>query len=65
MCTEFWLESLKGRDNLELLGVYKRTILSGSQVKKLGGNLWTGFIWLGVGTGDEFFQHGNERSAFI
>jgi hypothetical protein len=36
MHTKFSLESLKGRDHLE----------------DVGGNVWTGFIWLTLGTSD-------------
>jgi hypothetical protein len=42
MCTEFWWESLKGRDHLEDLGI---CILG-----KYGLGMWIGFIWLRIGT---------------
>jgi hypothetical protein len=37
----FWLGNLKGRD----LGVYGRIILVWI-LDKLGGNVWTAFLWL-------------------
>jgi hypothetical protein len=39
----------KGRDHFEDLGVDGR-IRSKRTLKKLGGRVWTGFIWLRIGT---------------
>jgi hypothetical protein len=47
MHTESWLESLKGRDHSEDLGV-GGTIISKWTLGIWG---WIGFIWLGIGTG--------------
>jgi hypothetical protein len=38
MCAKFWLE------DLEVLGIGGRVILEWI-LEKLGGNMWTGFIW--------------------
>jgi hypothetical protein len=37
MCTKFWLESLKGRDHSEYLGVAGRIILKCMLGKRIGG----------------------------
>jgi hypothetical protein len=44
MDTKFWLESLKGRDHLEVLGVAGRKILNFS-LSIYSGRVRTGFIW--------------------
>jgi hypothetical protein len=44
-----WLESLKGKDHSEELGVDGRIILQ-SVLEKKGGKVWNGFIWLRIGT---------------
>jgi hypothetical protein len=49
MHTEVWLESLKGRDNMEGLGIDERILLEWILVK-WGGKVWTGFIWIRIGT---------------
>jgi hypothetical protein len=43
---KFWLESLQGGDYSEDLGVDWRIILK--WIRKQGGRVWTGFIWLKV-----------------
>jgi hypothetical protein len=43
------LENQKRRDYLEGLGIGKRIILN-STLKKQGGRVWTGFIWLTMRT---------------
>jgi hypothetical protein len=48
--TEFRLESLKGRGHMEDLGVDEIVILKWI-LRKEGVRLWTGFIWLRMGTG--------------
>jgi hypothetical protein len=45
----FFLKSLEGRNLLEGIGVDGRVILK-LVLKKLGGRVWTGFIWLRLGT---------------
>jgi hypothetical protein len=49
MRTKFWLESLKGRDHSEDLGEDGRIILK-LILKTWLGRVWTGFIWLRIGT---------------
>jgi len=49
MQTEFWSENPKGRDHLEDLGIDGKVILEW-MLGKEGGKLWTGFIWLRIGT---------------
>jgi hypothetical protein len=53
---ENWSESLKGTDDSEDLSVGGRVMsewISGKQ----GGKVWTGFIWLRIGTnGGEFLD---------
>jgi hypothetical protein len=50
MCANVWLESLKGRDHSKDLGVDGQVILK-CTLRKLGERVWTGFIWLTIGTG--------------
>jgi hypothetical protein len=45
----FWLENLKGRDDLEDLGVDGKIILE-RVLRKQDGRLWTGCTWLRTGT---------------
>jgi hypothetical protein len=47
------LENLKGQDHLEDLGIDEKLILEWI-LKKLGGKVWTGFIWLRIGTSGGF-----------
>jgi hypothetical protein len=49
------LESLKGRDHSENLGVDERIILKWI-LRKLCGSVWIGFVWLRIGTGDELMN---------
>jgi hypothetical protein len=49
MDTKFQSENLKGRDHLEDLGVYGKIILEWI-LGKYGGEVWTGCIWLRIGT---------------
>jgi hypothetical protein len=48
MYTIFWSANLKGRDHSEDLGVYK--IILEWIFGKQRGKVWTGWIWLRVGT---------------
>jgi len=45
----FWLENLKGRDQLEDLAIDGRIILEWI-LGKHSGKVWTGYIWLRIGT---------------
>jgi hypothetical protein len=49
MHTIYWLENLKGRDHSEDLGIDGKIILEWI-LGKQGGEVWTGFIWLRIGT---------------
>jgi hypothetical protein len=49
MYTVFWLENLKRRDHLEDIGV-DRNIIIDWMLRKKGGKVWTGCIWLTIGT---------------
>jgi hypothetical protein len=50
MHTKFWSQNLKGRDHVEDLDVDGRIILQ-CILGTYDGKVWTGFIWLRVGTG--------------
>jgi hypothetical protein len=56
MHTNYWLESLKGRDHLDDLGIDGSVILK-LVLGKEGEKLWAGFIWVRIGT--------NDRNPFI
>jgi len=45
----FWLENLKGRDQLEDLGIHGKVTLEWI-LGKYGGKVWTGCIWLRIWT---------------
>jgi hypothetical protein len=49
MHTIFWLQNLKRREHSEDLGVDGK-ITSECILEKYGGKVWTGFIWLRIGT---------------
>jgi hypothetical protein len=49
MHTKFQLENLKGSEHSEDLGIDRKVIL-GWILRKERGEVWTGFIWLRVGT---------------
>jgi hypothetical protein len=49
MHRKFWLQNLAGRDHLQDTGMSGRVILEWI-LEKQGGKVWTGFIWLGIGT---------------
>jgi hypothetical protein len=49
MNVTFWSENQKGRDKSEDLGVDGEIILEWILGKECG-KLWTGFIWLRIGT---------------
>jgi len=46
------LGNLEERDPWEGLGIDERIILT-SIIRKLGVGVWTGLIWLGIGTGGD------------
>jgi hypothetical protein len=46
----FWMESLKGRDHSQDLGIDGRKMLKWI-LGKYGLGVWIGFIWLKIGTG--------------
>jgi hypothetical protein len=49
MHTKFWFEILKGRDHSEDLGVDGRIMLEWI-LRNQAGKVWTGCIWLRIGT---------------
>jgi hypothetical protein len=49
MHTKFWLGSLKERDHLQELCMYKRIILEWI-LEEYGGKVWTVLIWLRIAT---------------
>jgi uncharacterized protein YjcR len=46
---KFWTQYLKGKDHSEKLGIYVNMILDWI-LRKQGGKMWTGWIWLRKGT---------------
>jgi hypothetical protein len=51
MYTKLWSENQKGRDHFEVLCIDGRIILKWI-LGKWGEKVWTGFIWLRIGTND-------------
>jgi hypothetical protein len=47
MRTEFWLDSLKGRDHSQDIRAHVRIFLKWI-LRKQGANLWTGLVWLRI-----------------
>jgi hypothetical protein len=64
MHTKFWSENLKGRDNLEVLGIAGRIKLI-CILGKQGGRVLTGFIWLRIETSGSSFKQSNEPLGSI
>jgi hypothetical protein len=65
MHTIFLLEYLNGRDHLEDLGVDRKTTLE-RILGKYGGKVWTGCIWLMIGTtGGGSSEYSNEPLGCI
>jgi hypothetical protein len=52
---------LKGKSHSEGRGVYGR-LGSIWTLERLAGMVWSGFIWLRIGTGGGLFEHGDELS---
>jgi hypothetical protein len=51
--TVFWLENLKGREHTEEPGTDGKIILEWI-LGKQDGKVWTGYIWLRIGTNGRF-----------
>jgi len=64
MSTKSWLENLKGRDHLEVIGVDEKIILEWI-FGKWGCKLWTGFMWLKIGSVTGCFGQGKELSSSL
>jgi hypothetical protein len=64
MLATFWLESLKGRDYFEDVGVDGWIILKWILGKECW-KVWIGFIRLRVGSGAGSCVHGNEPSVSV
>jgi hypothetical protein len=54
MHTRFLLENLKGKDHSEDIGIDGKVILEWI-LGKYGRKMWTGFIWLRIGTSGGLF----------
>jgi hypothetical protein len=52
--TQFWLKRLRGRDHTEDLGLDGRIALKWI-LQKQDWRVWTGFIWLKIGTDNGLF----------
>ena len=57
-----FLENIKDNEHLEELGIDGRNI---RMDLKLDGSVWTGFIWLRIGTNGRMCDCGNESSGFL
>jgi hypothetical protein len=64
MSTVFWLENLQRRDHSEELDADLRIILEWI-LRKQGGKVWTGCIWLRIRTSGRFLEHGNGNTGLI
>jgi hypothetical protein len=65
MCRKLWLDSLKGRDYWEDIGVGVSIIFKWI-VGKSGLGVWIGFMWLRIGTAVAgSCEHGSEPLGFI
>jgi hypothetical protein len=51
MRRKLWSANLKGKDQSEILRLDGKTILKWI-IRKQGGKVWTGFVWLRTGTSD-------------
>jgi hypothetical protein len=60
MHKKFWTENLKGRGHVEGLDIDGRIILRWL-LRKLGGKVWTGFMWIRIETSGQ----GNELQSSI
>jgi hypothetical protein len=63
MHTQFWLQSLKERDDLKDLGLRGRIILSHLRDQGFGDLDWIHLAQIGTGSGSS--EHENERSGSI
>jgi hypothetical protein len=59
------LESLKRRDQSDDVSVDGIIILKWILKRKYGSRVWTGLIWLRIGTGTDSCEHGNKPSGSI
>jgi hypothetical protein len=64
MHTELQLENSKGRDHSEDLGTDGMIIFKWI-LGKYGGKVWTGCIWLRLGTSTGSCEHENESLGFV
>jgi hypothetical protein len=53
MLIRLWSENLNGRDHSDDLDIEGSVILE-QVLGKQGGKLWTGYVWLRVGSSGEF-----------
>jgi hypothetical protein len=58
------IQSFGRKISREELRVYERIIFQ-RILEEQGGKLWTGYIWLRIGTSDGFFEHDNETLVSI
>jgi hypothetical protein len=64
MHTKFWVENLKRRDHVEDRGRDGKIVLKWI-MRKQDVRLWTGFIWLVLGSSSGSFELGNEPLGSI